>query len=166
MILLGLCYVYVGNMGKVNLAMEQIVEEQTTGELLKDNELGQTFVSKKSNLSGFSFKIGTYMRSNKSDIVLGIRELGERTDIYNVTLSASSLVDNDYFGINFPPIKFSKNKKFYIYAKSLDAAAGNGITLYSSKEDVYNDGSLYINNSEQPIDAAFKVYYNKTLFSR
>lgn len=156
-------YVYGGNIGKMTEVIA-VDGDKNVGEINNNTEVGQSFYSTLNNLSGFSIKLATYGRVNAGHITLGIRNYGETKDIYSTTVKAESLADNTFYDVRFPPIKFSKNKEYYIYIKSTDGVDGKFITAYQSKSDVYSEGNFILNGVEQPGDLAFKVYFNKTLF--
>lgn len=156
-------YVYGGNIGKMTEVIS-VEGDQNIGEIANNKEVGQSFYSDLNNLSGFSIKLATYGRVNAGRITLGIRNYGESNDIYSTTIKAESLADNAFYDVRFPPIKYSKNKQYYIYIKATDGMAGKFITAYKSKNDAYPKGNLTINGVKQDGDLSFKVYFNKTLF--
>lgn len=156
-------YVYGGNIGKMTEVIS-VEGNQSIGEITNDKEIGQSFYSDLNNLSGFSIKLATYGRVNAGRITLGIRNYGESNDIYSTTVKAESLADNTFYNVRFPPIKYSKDKQYYIYIKATDGTAGKFITAYKSKNDAYLKGNFTINGVKQEGDLSFKVYFNKTLF--
>ena len=156
-------YVYGGNVGK----MTEVISTdgtQPVGEITGGTEIGQTFVSSMNNLSGFSIKLATYARMNEGHVTIGIRNYGDDQPIYSTRIKSESLADNAYYDMRFPPIKFSKGKKYYIYVNSEASTAGHSITAYMSKKDTYAGGSLIRNGKVEPGDLAFKVVCNRTLF--
>lgn len=156
-------YVYGGNIGK----MTEVIAtdgKQNVGEITNGMEIGQTFKAPMNNLSGFSIKLATYARVNSGHVTIGIRNYGEDKAIYSTTIKAESLVDNTYYDMRFPPIKFSKDKEYYIFVSSTNGTSGHSITAYNSAQDIYKDGTLFIDGKEKTGDLAFKVYCNHTLF--
>ncbi|MFD5021813.1 hypothetical protein ACFWMP_23185 [Paenibacillus sp. NPDC058367] len=158
-------YVFVGNMGVVRESIDQYVADETLSEITAGNEIGQSFSYDQNNLSGVSLKMATYMRNNDGTIQVGIREMNEENDIYQTSVKANSISDNEYFDFRFPPIKFSKGKEYYVYIKSLDSIKGKSVTAYNSSIDTYDGGSLYINGEKQNKDLTFKVFYNRTVLN-
>ncbi|WP_411343917.1 hypothetical protein ACE3MZ_20380 [Paenibacillus sp. WLX1005] len=156
-------YVYIGNIGK----MTEVINtdgQKNVGEITSGTEVSQSFISPMNNLSGFSIKLATYARVNEGRVTLGIRELGDSRTIYSTTIKAESLPDNAYYDVRFPPIKFSKDKKYLIFVSSTDSSAGHAITAYMSSKDTYSDGDYMKNGEQQQGDLAFKVVCNHTLF--
>lgn len=156
-------YVYGGNVGRVQPAIQQTLGENVVGEITEGREVGQTFISPVNNLTGFSIKLATFMRSNKGDITVGIKKEGNKI-IYSTTVKASSINDNSFFDFRFPPIKHSKGREYKIFIKSKGSSSGNSITAYMSNQDVYKEGSLTVNNEINNGDLVFKIYYNRTFF--
>ncbi|KHF35105.1 hypothetical protein CM49_02692 [Paenibacillus sp. P1XP2] len=156
-------YVYGGNFGQIKPIIEQTVGDEIVGEITEGQQIGQSFTSPVNNLSGFSIKLATFMRSNKGDITIGIKKEGVKT-IYSTTVKASSIADNSFFDFRFPPIKHSKGGKYQIFIKSEGSSPGNSITAYMANQDIYKDGYLTVNNKIINGDLVFKVYYNRTFF--
>ncbi|MDO3680295.1 hypothetical protein [Paenibacillus ehimensis] len=155
-------YVYFGNAGTVTLAVEQTKETNNAGEILQGMEVGQSFYSNFNNICGFSLKLATYMRTNKGKIEVGIKDLNNNNIVFSSEISTESIKDNDFINLRFPPIKFSKGKRYYLFVKSLDSTPGNAITTYINEEDSYSEGELYLNGIKKKGELVFKVYYNKT----
>lgn len=158
-------YVYIGNAGLIRESISQNQSDVTLGELSKNVEFGQTFHYYQNNLSGVSFKLGTFMRKNEGTLQIGIRGVGSKRDIYQTSVQANSISDNEFFDFRFPPVKFSKGNDYYFYIKSLDSQIDQSITAYSSAGESYNGGQLFINGEPQVGDLTFKVYYNRTVFT-
>ncbi|WP_160394874.1 hypothetical protein [Paenibacillus sp. MMS18-CY102] len=165
-IFLLLIYVYVGNVGTVKVAIDQNEGSSTVGEVVKGQVVKQTFLSEHGNLVGVSVKLATFARSNEGHVEIGVKVEGSNRTIYSTTVSANSIVDNDYFKLRFPPIKNSNNKHYYIYMKSLDGKTGQALTAYKSTEDKYSLGELYVNGAKQNGDAVFQVFYNNSVFNK
>ncbi|AKG36512.1 hypothetical protein [Paenibacillus durus] len=155
---------YLGNAGVVRESMEQNHDDLTLSELTAEMEFGQSFVYNQNNLCGVSIKLGSFMRQNDGDLVLGIRKFGEENDIYQTSVKANSIIDNEFFDFRFPPIKLSKNKEYYVYIKSPNGKQGSSITVYASQDDNYKDGTLYVNGKQQSGDLTMKVYYDRNIF--
>lgn len=156
-------YIYAGNLGKVEVGIEQVSGNEILGEILQGTEIRQEFYSNGNNLSGFSIKFATYMRKNEGHIQIGIREHRSSREIYSSKINLASLQDNAFYDFRHPPIKHSKNKMYYIYIKSFDGTVGNSFTLYKTRNDEYELGKLWLNGKNIDGDLNFKVYYNKTL---
>ncbi|AIQ43948.1 hypothetical protein [Paenibacillus sp. FSL R5-0912] len=164
-LLLIIIYVYVGNIGVIRDSIEQSVADKTVNELTQGNEVGQSFIYHQNNLSGVSIKLATFMRVNEGKLKIGIRRINDKNDIYQTSVEANSVRDNEFFDFRFPPIKFSKEQEYYVYIESLDSGKGESIAAYKSSMDSYKEGSLFINGSRQDGDLTFKVFYNRTIFN-
>lgn len=155
-------YVYVGNIGKVLLATEQSTITKPVGEILEGSEIGEVFYSQYNDICGISIKLATYMRVNTGYVTIGIKEAGEQDYIYSNRIDVSSIGDNEYYNLRFPPIKHSKNNKYYIYVKSENGKLGNAITTYMNENDDYKNGDMVIDGKNVKGDLVFQVYYNRT----
>jgi hypothetical protein len=165
MLIFAFIYVYIGNIGKVLLGTEQSTITKPVGEILKGSEIGELFHSQYNDICGVSIKLATYNRVNTGYVIIGIKEVGKENYIYSNRVNVASIKDNDYYHLRFPPIKQSKDKKYYIYIKSESGKPGNAITAYMNEKDDYKSGNMIIDGKNQAGDLVFQVYYNKTFVS-
>jgi len=163
-LLILMIYVYGGNIGTIDATIDQPLSDDIIGEISDGVEIEQTFYSPVNNISGFSIKLGTYMRENQGDIVFGIRKKATGRVIYSTRVKAESIVDNAYFDYRFPPIKGSRDQEYTIFIKSVGSPLGKSITAYRSSYNTYKEGELLVNHTKVDGDLAFKVVYNQTLF--
>jgi hypothetical protein len=162
-IILLFLYVFLGNVGKM-VVLINVEGTSTVGEILDSNEISQTFIAPMNNLSGFSVKFGTYARNNSGDITIGIRRNAGGSSIYETTVQASSIADNQYYDFKFPPLKYSKGNSYLIYINSNGGQPGSSLTAYISEEDIYSSGDLFVNGVKRQGELTFKVIFNKTIF--
>lgn len=113
LLLLLIIFVYVGNIGKIELSIDQSLSNDTVGGISDGIEIEQSFYSSVNNISGFSIKFGTYMRENSGDIVIGIKRAKTRKIIYSTTVKAKSIVDNAYFDYRFLQLRYLKEKSIF-----------------------------------------------------
>jgi hypothetical protein len=142
------------------LGISQQISNQPVGEISGGTTIGQTFYSTLPNLNSIDIDLATYGRSNTKDVIFHLRERPEsKNDIVTLQINAQKISNNAYYTFKFPIIKDSVNKSYYFFLESPTSVPGNAITIWSSKDDVYPDGSLYVNSNPVPGDLAFKVYY-------
>ncbi|MGN7456714.1 hypothetical protein ACTHPH_18055 [Paenibacillus pasadenensis] len=158
-------YIYIANIGVVRSYVEQPKGNMPVGEIVKGMRVEQTFWSDKSNISGFSVKLGTYARINQSTITFILQEDSGKV-IYKNTVKADGLSDNAYYKVRFPPVKNSKNKEYHLILETKDASPGNAITAYSSQEDIYKGGILLIDGKKSSADLVFEIVFNDTFLQR
>jgi hypothetical protein len=142
------------------LGISQPVGEQPVGEIVGDGRAGQTFYSPYPNLNSIDVLLATWARTNSNDVTIHLKpSLESPNDIASVTINAREIQDNSYYKFKFPKIADSENKLYYFFIDSPKSISGDAITIWSSKEDVYHQGTAYINSTPITGDLAFKVYY-------
>jgi len=73
--------------------------------------------------------------------------------------NASEVVDNVYRSFDFPPISDSKGKTFYFSFESPQSKHRDAITIWASKLNKYDEGTLYINRKKLEGDLRFRTHY-------
>jgi hypothetical protein len=135
---------------------------QPVGEIFGNITVGQTFFAPYSNLDAIDIELVTYARVNTKDIIFHLRSSPTSTiDLFSSKVNARQIGDNSYHRFSFPKISESKDNSYYLFIESPESSPGNAITIWSSSEDVYKDGSMYMNNRPVGGDLAFKTYYSK-----
>jgi len=125
------------------LGISQPVANQPIGEITGGITAGQTFYSTLPNLNSIDIEFATYARANTKDILFHLRERPDSSiDIITMRVNAQQIPDNQYYKFKFEPIKNSVNKSYYFFLESPNSFPGNAITIWSSKDDVYSQGSL------------------------
>lgn len=159
-----LLFVYGGNVGTVTVAEEQIDETGIVGEITEEVVVEQTVRMKVNNFSGFSVKLGTYMRTNYGNIIIGLKRENGKV-VYSNTIKADSVQDNQFVTVKFPPIKYSAGNRYRLFIES-NGLTGSAVTAYINDQDSYPDSQLMINGTSQSGDLVFRLMYNKTLYER
>jgi len=151
--------VYTSNLGSQEVFYETPASKEIPiGELTDGMEVIQSFEVKNQSLSAVAVKLATYMRVNEGKITISVRRSANGTDIYSKTVDASNIVDNDFFILRFPPVRYFKSERYYLSIKSEGAGLGKGITAYKTPEDLYQYGEMWINGEPQAGDLVIKVY--------
>jgi len=155
-------FVYTGNLGVQEIYYETVVSEEVPiGELTDGMEIIQLFKVNDKELSAVAVKLATYMRVNDGKITVSVRRTAGGADIYSKTVDASSIADNEFFTIRFPPVRYLKSDEYYLSIKSEGAEPGKGITAYKTPVDMYPHGEMWINGEPQKGDLVIKVYTYK-----
>jgi hypothetical protein len=166
--LLGLAWVLTLNYGALTHKRYPGVNG-SVGELLAGESVGQTFVSRYSDLSGVELQIGTYgygQQPSPAPLVLHLKAApGEGPDIATVSLPAGRILgDNAWHLFSFPPLPDSRGKSYYIEVESPGARPGAALTLFSWKPapvgDIYRNGALYRDGVPWPDDLGFGLRYS------
>jgi hypothetical protein len=152
----------VGTYG--TLKISQPIVNQPVGEIIANLAVGQSFYSTSPNLESIDICMATYARINIKDIIFHLKSSPESlSDIVLIKTNAALIENNEYHRFKFSPIKESANRSYYFYIESPDSVPGNAITIWSSKDDVYSQGSAYINSKPINGDLTFNVYYASAL---
>lgn len=133
--------------------------EMPIGEIVNNVIVTQSFVAEESQLYGISLQLATYARENTSKQKISLINKNTNKVIETWQVNGKNIQDNMYHDfILKSPLENIKGNSFYIKIVSDDAFNGNAITIWSSNNDSYSDGSLYINGVVQQGDLSFKVF--------
>ena len=139
---------------QTDLAEYSNVYKKVTPFVLQNNFIEQVIVPEE-NINKIGLKVGTYNRENYSLIKIRIEEEGKK--IYEETISASNLKDNDYLYID---AKLKKEKKYTIHISSENTNPNDYIAIYKNTDEENIDGNyLKINGFEYQEDLAMEMYY-------
>lgn len=146
--------------------IDNIKSEIPVGEIVSEVLVSQSFNSDEENLLGFSLQLATYARENTSTLIIKLIDATTNKTIETWNLKGIDIQDNTYKDLIFSnPLNNVKDHTFIIQISSIDATYGNAITIWSSSEDYYTNGSLFINDIKQNGDISFKVYSIKKDYS-
>jgi hypothetical protein len=138
----------------------QRVSGQPVGEIISGMTVGQTFNFPYSDLSSIDVFMADYDRSNTKEVMFHLRDSpSSSNDIVSITINARELHGNSYYKFKFPEIHDSENKSYYFFIDSPGSVTGDAITIWSSKDDAYPQGTAYINSKPIPGDLVFSVNY-------
>ncbi|MHB1167124.1 MAG: hypothetical protein ACYC0N_01120 [Carboxydocellales bacterium] len=144
----------------VFLDIDQKISDTPSGEITPNNIVGQSFVSNEDNLSRIEVLLATYARLNSKKVIFHLKESPESPkDIATVEIMASRVNDNQYQRFDFPLIKNSKGKTYYFYFESPESISGDAITVWSTKNNVFQEVNMYINHKSVSGTLAFRTYY-------
>ena len=133
-----------------------------------DVTVSQTFIATEKNITGLFIVTGVLEKKLRGTLHLKLMEtirskngqILEGETLVNVSRDIEYQSDFIQFYFWFSPVKVRKGAlmKATITA-SLDE--GTRVTIWKSKNDIYKNGSLYVNSTEKRGDLAFAVYSNK-----
>jgi len=133
----------------------------TFGEIYHSQTQGQTFVSRKANLSRIDLKLATYGRINSHRLIFHLRENPDSdTDLVTIPIDQARIKDNSYQIFAFPPIKDSKNRSFYFFLESPASHPGDAVTVWATSKDRYPGGQRYFNGKPTFGDLTFGTFYS------
>ncbi len=138
-------------------------QNQTTGELYDTITIGQSFVATQDDLSRIDIMLATYARENTHEIIFELREAEAQNPAIIQTIKAQSIKNNAYHSFRFDPISNSIGRTYIFSLSSPGSEPGNAITAWYHTDDVYSDGTAFINDSAIQGDLRFRVYHSYSL---
>ncbi|MFC2166789.1 hypothetical protein ACFLQZ_02370 [Acidobacteriota bacterium] len=148
------------NLSFLNFDIRQEESNVSVGEITGEKEIGQTFYSNFNNLCRIDVMLATFDRENSQEVIFHLKKSPSDTeDIYTEVFNASSVADNTYRSFEFPPIPDSAGKTFYFSFESPHSKYGDAITIWTSKQDKYKKGEMYINRESSKGDLRFITYF-------
>lgn len=128
-------------------------------DLYPDRLVGQTFEAHAPNLCGVEVLFATFGQENRWPITFHMVSASDPSRILiHREISPSSLMDNAWFGVFFPPIPNSKGQAYSFYIKAPELPAAGELALWSSNGDTYPAGAAVLNGQLTEYDLAFKTY--------
>src|ERR1039458_1518009 len=130
------------------------------GPLVPGRTFGQTFISGGNGLTKVEVLIATYTKTIPQGVLLiRLRSGPDQTeDLAQVSVPAASVKDNSYVALEFPPIRNSAGKTYYILIEARGIPPDYAFTVWRSDTDVYSHGSFYIDGRAQPQDICFRTF--------
>lgn len=130
--------------------------------------VGQTFISRRSNLAGVRFSVSNPRLGGSGEYVFSIAD-DKQTIIRTLTVKESNLGWQYTFRYDFIPIPDSAGKTYTLNlsflgdTKVTEAEKGNFLKVAYSAKDLYRDGHALMD--KQPIagDLTFTTYYQASL---
>jgi hypothetical protein len=137
-----------------------LISEQRdpVGEIVPGFTVIQSFEAEHDKLRVVAILLATYGRHNTSHVKISL--LNDRgQELASQVVDAKKLEDSNFYNFSFPVIEDSANKTYKVEITSVDGSPGNAITAWMSKTNLYPDGTLTVNNVQEPGDLMFKLYY-------
>jgi len=130
--------------------------EGNFGELNDGMVIEQSLLCKENNLNSIGIMFGTYKRKNRNKLQFTL--LNQNGEVlFKKTASCKKMKDNEYYYFSFDKITDSKDKQFTVQLRTINAEQGNTVTLWTSKNNYYNEGSCKFNGIIQAGDINFSA---------
>ncbi|VVB88195.1 Uncharacterised protein [uncultured archaeon] len=130
------------------------------GEIISGEQVIQTFTPLKPGTYRMDIMLATFARENHGKVIFHLKQNLTGDDFYNKTENISMIKNNDWYPLYFPPFDESKiDKRIYLVIEAPESKTGDAITIYSSKDDKYKFGELYINGQPTGKDLTFRTYW-------
>ncbi len=128
--------------------------------ITKDVKIKQEFLSCSNRMTGLEIQFATYGRQNSSDLSVKLTEAETGRILFEETLSAGNLKDNQYKKFDFKELPDSGDKKYIISIES-DAAEENAATVWSGNGQ-YENTALFMGDKHISKTLNFNIYYAGT----
>ena len=139
-------------------------------ELHSGRTLGQSFVAEAAGLYRLDLLVARRGPNSHRVLFHLQEEQGGGDHVVTVELKASLLEDtsslmrrpNTYQSFSFTPIDSSHGKRLYFYLESARSTSEYPLVLKFQSQNVYVEGTRYVDGVEDCGDLAFKAYYRGT----
>jgi hypothetical protein len=138
-------------------------QSQTTGEIYHKLTVGQSFLATHDRLSRVDIRLATYGRENTHEIIFELREAGAQDPAIHQTIQAQSIKNNAYHSFHFDPITNSLGRTYIFTLSSPGSEPGNAITAWYHTDDVYENGTIFLDEKPGKGDLRFRIYHTKSL---
>lgn len=132
-----------------------------TPSLVPDLRLGQTFTMDSNGLHAIDFRpaavsdnVSGNVRVSLYDVTL---ERGPRPLVRSAEISAADLVNGPSYRFEFPPILDSQYRKYRLELSS-ETSPAEGVALWATKGERYEEGAMRINDADRWADLAFQTH--------
>ncbi len=124
--------------------------------IIKNMQVEQTFTGTRDEIASFDIMFGTYGRQNNSRVFVEFWE--EDQLIQKYTLDAASLLDCQMQRFELEhPIVDGKGKEFSIRISSDAEDSGQAVSVITTDNDLFHEGTFYWNGEDQKKDIHFSV---------
>ena len=138
------------------LPIPVITPELPVGEIIDEIKVTQTFVPTcPRQIAEIDLMMATYARQNTRSVIIRITDdLGNV--VYEEIILATAIKNNDFYRM-FVQIPVNKEMKPYtISITSPGSKPGDASTVWSAAQDIYSDGSAFVNGKELSGDLVFR----------
>lgn len=163
-LVLGLAFFVILDLTGLPLASQTTFDSQF--ELHSGRTVGQSFVGTAPGLYRLDVPVAR-CGPNSHPVLLHLQEEGSGEHLLTVELNALVLEDacslirrpNTYQSFTFTPIESSQGKRLYFHLESPRSTSEHPLLVNFQSQDVYVEGTRYVDGFEDRGDLAFKAYY-------
>lgn len=133
----------------------------TVGEITAGKVFSQRFVAKTSAPISVGIMLGTFNRTNSSELILTIIDHESGSVLTSTKSNANQVQDNQYKNFGLKGIRLVTGREYEIQVTSPDASSGNAVTWWQAPYDSANEAAASIDGVPQRRDFAFKVVFQR-----
>lgn len=119
------------------------------GEIFGSNQISQVFTATSDSCSKVSFMVGTYARTNTSQLNVSITDVETGTVAGKASVNSSVLDDNKFNTINFTDVSLVVGQKYMLTFSAPDATSGNAVTIYYDISNPTTETYAVLNGKKQ-----------------
>lgn len=132
------------------------------GALTANLQTEQLFTANSDGISRIQILVGTYMRTNHSDLTINVVEADSGKVLKSIVTDVSTFKDNTYSTIDFETIPVQIGKQYIVQFVSSSPDENNCITIYHTAADTAAEGNYAIINEEkEPFNLCITLLGNK-----
>jgi hypothetical protein len=151
------------NMKKENEKHLKIINKNITHEtasprINKKTTISYRFTCSQVNLCKISLLPATYMQKVNGKMFFELYDLEDNKMIYNQIIDLSTVEDNEWLNVEFPPIFVSGNHSFEVVLRCPDLKDENGISIWYNTLTNETLGQTFFNNEKVNGNLCVKIY--------
>ncbi len=154
----------VADATRLDFAVDPVSTPVPAGPLSQGHRFGQAFIAAHNGLTKIEVLVATYGATLPSgDVFFHLNGYpDEQNQIATADIPASTIKDNSYVALQFPPIDNSAGKSYYFYLETRDIPPRYALTVWHSTTDIYAGGRFFIDRQPQNQDLYFRVFYHSS----
>lgn len=129
------------------------------GPVRDGHEFLQVFKADGDKINKIRVQIGTYARSNNSELEMSISDMDTKEILYTTKMDMANMKDNEMNEVNISNINITKNKEYVIKFKAYNTTDNNFVTIYRTEQNLNESmGYAVIDGEKQPFNLNVAVY--------
>lgn len=139
-----------------NISNITIINETNIGNII-NRSIKQKFKANNNIITGVQILLATYGHQEYGELLISIEDnKGHSKEISRINLK--DLLDNKWLNIILSePLQVVQNNDYILHIQATSPDKNSAITIYSSINDYYPEGTLSIDSQIQPGDLCFKI---------
>jgi 4-amino-4-deoxy-L-arabinose transferase-like glycosyltransferase len=130
-----------------------------TTEISSAVTISQSFISSQNNLAAIQVMFSSRNPLKRGEITFSLMDAGDLTQaLYRINLPLEEIEDWNKYYFVFPPIKDSIDKTYTFSIQAPSLPGETGLALWHSLQDVYPDGTMFVNSTPASGDLTFSAY--------
>lgn len=150
-------------LSSVLVIRKQVDLVQDQGEVLYqisgEKRIGQSFTPLHDNLNIIMLDLRNIQIRNEEKITFTLEEKETKEEVRRIEISGANIGDPSRIRFQFDPLSDSGGRSYIFFLESPTSTPQNGVEIFYSPQDVYPQGTMWLNNQELEGDLRFTVHY-------